>query len=433
MELVFILVAFFSGCTVGVAIFWLAQKAALKERSKAQSAQIEVLTSLRGEIEERMKGLAGDALKSNQTSFLELAKAQFEENQKLVKSENEKKEEAIKHLLKPVSDTLKEYKQNLTEIEKERQKAYGNVSAELQNVVKTQLEVRTETGKLVNALRANPKTRGRWGEETLKNVMELSGMSQHCDFDLEQSFDTQDGRLRPDVIINLPGKRHLVVDAKTSTSAYMDAIEAEEDEEREKYLSSHARQIRQHMKKLSAKAYWDGLTVSPDFVVMFIPGDNFFSAAIERDPDLFEDAIKSQVLIVTPTTLIALAKAVSYGWRQEKVAENYKQIADLGSDLYKRMATMGDHIESIGKSLRTSVLKFNNFVGSLETSVLPQARKFRDLEVEGTGIELEQLEPIESDIREPRKDRDLKFIKTDRCTDKTEQKVTGNPVNENTS
>ena len=158
MEIVFILVAFFSGCTVGVAIFWLAQKAALKERSKAQSAQIEVLTSLRGEIEERMKGLAGDALKSNQTSFLELAKAQFEENQKLVNSENEKKEEAIKNLLKPVSDTLKEYKQNLTEIEKERQKAYGNVSAELQNVVKTQLEVRTETGKLVNALRANPKT-----------------------------------------------------------------------------------------------------------------------------------------------------------------------------------------------------------------------------------------------------------------------------------
>ncbi|MEE2745558.1 MAG: DNA recombination protein RmuC [Pseudomonadota bacterium] len=407
LQMVFI---FLTGCFCGAFCFWLSRRIIKKEREKLQEQQSETLTALRGAMEERMKVVAGEALKSNQTSFLELAAATFDRNQKLAKSENEKTELAIKNLLKPVENTLKEYKKNLTEIEKERQKAYGNVTAELQNVVKTQVEVRSQTGKLVNALRANPKTRGRWGEETLKNVMELSGMIQYCDFNIEKSFETKEGKLRPDVIINLPGERQLVVDAKTSTSAYMDALESDEEEEREHHLTIHAQQIRRHMKQLSAKAYWDGLAVTPDFVVMFIPGDNFFSAAIERDPGLFEDAIKEQVLIVTPTTLIALAKAVAYGWRQEKVAENYRQIGELGADLYKRITTMGSHVENLGKSLANAVSKFNEFIGSLESSVLPQARKFRDLEIEGANKEVRPLDPIEHDIREPRRDKDLKFI-----------------------
>ncbi len=413
MTTTFVFLAFIAGGFSGAVILWLTQRAIAKERFKAQKSQMDALTSLRGEIEERLKILTGDALKSNQTSFLELARAQFQENQKLVQSENEKKELAIKNLLRPVSETLKEYKESLAAIEAKRQEAYGSISKELENVIKSQVGVRDETKNLVNALRANPKTRGRWGEETLKNVMELSGMAQYCDFDVEQSFNTEEGRLRPDVIIHLPGDRHIVVDAKTSTSAYMDSIEAVDDDEREAHLTSHAHQIRQHVKQLSAKAYWDGLTVSPDFVAMFIPGDNFFSAAIERDPDLFEDAIKNQALIVTPTTLIALAKAVAYGWRQENVATNYREIAELGSELYRRMTTMGGHIESMGRSLTSSVTKYNDLVGSLETKVLPQARKFRELEVEGAETELKQLDPIASDVREPRKDRDLQLLEAD--------------------
>ena len=404
------LIAFFCGCTVGAGIFWLTQNVIARERSRATKAQTDALTSLRGEIEDRLKILAGDALEKNQKSFLELARAQFDANQKVIRVENDKKEAAIKSLLKPVSETLREYKESLAAIEAKRQEAYGNISQELENVVKTQIGVRDETKNLVNALRANPKTRGRWGEETLKNVMELSGMSQHCDFDLEQSFNTEDGKLRPDVIVHLPGGRHLVIDAKTSTSAYMDAIESSGDNEREKHLSVHANQIRQHMKQLSAKAYWDGLTVSPDFVVMFIPGDNFFSAAIERDPNLFEDAIKGRVLITTPTTLIALAKAVSYGWRQEKVADNYAHIAELGSELYKRTRTMGGHLNNLGKGLHAAVSRFNDLIGSVENSVLPHARKFEDLEVQGSEQQIEKADPVELAVREPRKDRDLLFM-----------------------
>ena len=414
MEALPFLIAFFVGAFVGAGILWLTQNSLMRERSKAQTAQTQALTSLRGEIEERLQMLAGTALEKNQKSFLELAKLHFEENQKLVRSENDKKEEALKNLLTPVSETLKEYKENLLALERKRQEAYGNISQELENVVKTQIGVRDETKNLVNALRANPKTRGRWGEETLKNVMELSGMTQYCDFNIEQSFDTEGGKLRPDVIINLPGKRHLVVDAKTSTSAYMDAIETADDTERENHLSLHAKQIRQHMRLLAAKGYWEGLTVSPDFVVMFIPGDNFFSAAIERDPELFEDAIKGRVLITTPTTLIALAKAVAYGWRQEKVADNYTHIAELGSELYRRTRTMGTHLNNLSKSLHTTVSRFNELLGSLENNVLPHARKFGDLELQSSDKQLEKTDAVELTVREPKNDRDLLFVEDDK-------------------
>ena len=412
-ELLPIISAFLSGCAFGACILWLAHRAVALERSKAHISQTEALTSLRGEIEERLQTLAGSALENSQKSFLELAKAQFDANQKVLRMENDKKEEAIKSLLQPMSETLKEYRENLAAIEAKRQEAYGNISQELQNVVKTQVGVRDETKNLVNALRANPKTRGRWGEETLRNVMELSGMAQYCDFNLEQSFNTEDGKLRPDVIIRLPGGRHLVVDAKTSTSAYMDAIESTDDDHKESHLSNHANQIRQHMKQLSGKSYWDGLTVSPDFVVMFIPGDNFFSAAIERDPNLFEDAIKGRVLITTPTTLIALAKAVAYGWRQEKVADNYTRIAELGGELYKRTRTLGTHLNNLAKTLNTTVLRFNELVGSMENNVLPHARKFEELEIQGGEQQIEKTEPVELAIREPRKDRDLLFDKSE--------------------
>ena len=385
----------------------------LKNQAEAHAEKIETLTTIRGEIEKDLKNLASDALKSNQTTFLEIANQVLDKHKEAASGDLTKRQDAIKTMLQPISKTLDEYKKNLSEIEKARHESYGNLSKELQTVIQTQTEVRSETSKLVNALRAAPKTRGRWGEETLKNVMELSGMAQFCDFNMEQSFDTDDGRLRPDVIIRLPGERFIVVDAKTSTSAYMDAVEASDDPQREAHLTTHAKQIRTHMIQLASKSYHDGLTVTPDFVAMFIPGDNFFAAAMERDPALFEDAISRQVLIVTPTTLIALAKAIAFGWRQEKVADNARHVAELGRELYKRLSAMGSHVAGLGGDIERLSKRYNNFVGSMETSVMPQARKFNELEVEGASKGLADLTPLETDIRDVRRDRDLEFPNDD--------------------
>jgi DNA recombination protein RmuC len=292
-------------------------------------------------------------------------------------------------------------------MEKERSHSYGVLSAELKGVVEAQNAVRTETSKLVNALRAAPKTRGRWGELTLRNVLELSGLSPYCDFSAEESFARDGSVSRPDVVIRLPGERCIVVDAKTSLSAYLDAVDAIDDVERDRHLARHAAQIRTHFKQLASKTYWDGLTVTPDFVVMFVPGDNFYAAAVERDPALFEDAAAQRVIIVTPATLIALAKAVAFGWRQEKVAEKAQHVHALGRELYRRMITMTSHIERCGDALGKSVKHFNQFIGSLEQSVMPQVRRFNELEVEGTATEVSVLEPIELEPRQLRSDRDF--------------------------
>jgi DNA recombination protein RmuC len=267
--------------------------------------------------------------------------------------------------------------------------------------------VRTETSRLVNALRAAPKTRGRWGEHTLRNVLELSGLSSYVDFVTEETFEQDGGVGRPDAVIRLPGGRSLVVDAKTSVTAYLDAFSAVDEVERDRHLILHATQIRAHVKKLAAKAYWELLTGTPDFVVMFVPGDNFYAAAAERDPDLFEEPVRQRVLIVTPATLIALAKAVAYGWRQEKVAENAKRVHDLGCELYRRVTTMGEHITALGNSISGSVKKYNQFVGSLEGSVMPQARRFTELEVEGASQPLDVLPGIDVEPRELRPGRDI--------------------------
>jgi DNA recombination protein RmuC len=384
-----------------------AVRATASERAAADARQIESLTQLRQEMLRDFQNLASQALKANEDSFLKLANETFEKHKVAAVADVEQRAEAISTMLTPIKETLNRYQQELAAIEKARQESYGALTGELKNVIQTQNEVRTETSKLVNALRASPKTRGRWGEETLRNVLELSGMSPHCDFSTQESFERDDALLRPDVTIRLPGERFLVVDAKTPLAAYLDAIEAIDEAQRELHLERHAQQTRTHMKQLAAKSYWDGLTVTPDFVVMFVPGENFFAAAIERDAHLFDDAIGSRVLIVTPTTLIALAKAVAFGWRQEKVAENAAIVAELGRDLYKRLAALGSHVTAMGRSVENSVKHYNALVGSLEGSVLPQARKFNELQVEGTAEPLPELGPIETDVREIRPDRDL--------------------------
>lgn len=384
-----------------------AEKAKERQTFEEKAA---ALTALRGEIEKEIKNLAGEALKGNQASFLALANEVFEKHRQTATGDLEQRRKAIESMLAPMATTLEEYRKGLSELEKGRLEAYVGLSNELKNVAVAQADVRAETSKLVNALRAAPKTRGRWGERQLQNVMELSGMTAYVDFLSEATFERDDTKLRPDAIIRMPGQRHIVVDAKTSMAAYLEALEAVDEDGRDACLQRHAQQVRTHMKQLSAKTYWDSLGahgITPDFVVMFVPGENLFAAAIERDPDLFEDGVKYRVLIATPTTLVALAKAIAFGWRQEKVAENARRVAELGRDLYKRLAAMGDHIVGLGKNLERSVKSYNQFVGSIEGSVMPQARKFTELEVEGTQDPLAELEPVEGDVRHVRNGRDL--------------------------
>jgi DNA recombination protein RmuC len=381
--------------------------ATLAAERGAQQQKVAELTTLRGEIELKMQALATDALKGNQQSFLTLAEQVFARHKQTAAETLEQRQKAIEALVTPIQQSLEAYRNGLGEIEKAREAAYGGLIAHLQEVVRAQTDTSKETRKLVTALQAAPKTRGRWGEQQLHNVMELSGMTPYIDFDPERTIAGEDGRLRPDIIIRLPGDRRIVVDAKTSMAAYLDAVEAGDSDARDTHLDRHARQLRTHMKQLAGKAYWEALPFTPDFVVMFIPGENFFAAAVERDPQLFEDAVAERVLIVTPTTLIALAKAIAFGWRQEKVADNARKVAELGRNLYRRLATMGGHVVDVGRGLEGAVRRYNDLVGSLEQSVMPQARRFNELEVEGTQDALPELRPVEIGTRQVRGDRDL--------------------------
>jgi DNA recombination protein RmuC len=389
------------GLGVGAGAAWWLRGRELAAERDAQQERLATLTTLRGEFEQTMKGLAADALQQSQESFLGLANEVFDKHHKGAAATLDQRQKDIAALLAPIGKTLDDYKAGLAEIEKTRAAAYGGLSEEMKALVSMQADASAQTRKLVNALRAAPKTRGRWGEHQLHNVMELSGMSSYCDFTAEQTIDGDDGRLRPDVIIRLPGERRIVVDAKTSMAAYLDAVEAVDDDMREAHLVLHAKQLRTHMRLLAGKAYWDALPCTPDFVAMFIPGENFYAAAIERDPLLFENAIESKVLIVTPTTLIALAKAIAIGWRQEKIAENARHVGELGRELYRRLATMGGHVAGVGAGLDSAVKRYNDLVGSLESRVMPKARQFNELEIEGTGEPLAELKPVETQTRLP--------------------------------
>ena len=379
-----------------------AYKAKLAEQEEAHREKIEAVTSIREEIEKNLLNITSESLRGNQATFLELANEVFDKHKSGASAE-------LNALVSPIRETLQAYQLDLAKLERERAQSNGALSADLRNVVEAQYAVRAETSRLVNALRAAPKTRGRWGENTLKNVLELAGLNTYSDFVTEQSYVREGAKSRPDVVIRLPGGRSIVVDAKTSMAAYLDAVESIDEEARERHLELHAQQLRSQVRLLAGKSYWDGLTETPDFVLMFVPGENFYAAAAERDPNLFEFAAAQRVLIVTPATLIALAKAVAYSWRQEKVAENAKRVHDLGRDLYKRLSTMGGHVIGLGNNLSASVRKYNEFIGSLENSVMPQARRFHELEVEGTGAELATLMPVDLEPRQLQPNRDVSF------------------------
>ncbi len=372
-----------------------AERARMDEREKAMREDREALTRLRGELEQKFKLLADETFKANQDAFLKLANEVFGKHKSEAGAHLDKHKEALEALIRPM-------KEHLDALQKARQQEYGALRQELKAVIEAQEKVRAETQKLTFALKAQPKVRGRWGEQQLKNVLELAGMQEHIDF-VEQTASGRaedGGPLIPDVVVRLPGGGSVVIDAKTALSHYLEALETEDEEAREALMQRHARAVREHMSQLGSKAYWKNIAdESPDFVAMFIPGDNFFIAAIERDPALLDDAVARRVLITTPTTLLALLKAVAWGWRQQQIEDNARRITELGRELHERIVVMAEHADKLGGALASSVKHYNRFVGSLESRVLVTARKFTEWGVADDHKSLPEVTPLEIEPR----------------------------------
>lgn len=348
--------------------------------------------------EEKFKGISLNALKESHALFLQLAGSTLEKFHEKAKGELEQKHQGIGELLKPVKESLEKFDTKINELEKARIGAYASIKEQVGSLMESQKALRLETTNLVTALRA-PHVRGRWGEIQLKRVVELAGMLNHCDFFEQASVTESEQRFRPDMRVLLPGGRNIIVDAKAPLAAYLEAIETPDEEVRKAKMKDHARQIRAHMLALGRKAYWDQFQPTPEFVVLFLPAETFFSAALEHDPSLIEGGVEEKVILATPTTLIALLKSIAYGWRQESLSQNAEQISALGRDLYKRIADMGGHFGKVGKSLESAVEAYNKTLGSFESRVLVSARRFKDLESTGAEKEIESIEPIEKGVR----------------------------------
>ncbi len=368
-----------------------------KEKELAEQ-RLHDFEGAQAKLSDTFKALAADTLKASNTSFIELAHSTMAKFHETAKGDLEKRQISITNLVKPVHDSLNKFDTRIQEIEKARIGAYEGISEQVKNLLDVHGKLQSETQNLVKAL-SNPRVRGRWGEIQLKRVVELAGMLEHCDFEEQKTVQSSDDKqLRPDLVVNLPLGKSIVVDSKAPLSSYLAAMETAKEEDKLPHLKHHARLVKNHISDLGKKAYWSQFEQAPEFVVMFIPADSFYNAALEQDPDIIEYALKNNVVIATPSTLIAILKAVSYGWRQEKLAANAQEISNLGKILYKRIYDMSSHFSGVGKNLTRAVESYNKTLASLETRVLVSARKFSELSGQDSGDEI-NIEPVDSIAR----------------------------------